>query len=108
MKVDLKKLSAADLDKLTAEIEQRKSALEQETLRNALDKMLALAAKQDVSFDEVVKFYSGMKKKPAKTKSVAKYRNPDDASQTWAGRGRKPAWLVEKLAEGKSLESFAI
>ncbi|WP_258552046.1 H-NS family nucleoid-associated regulatory protein [Paracoccus versutus] len=26
----------------------------------------------------------------------------------WSGRGRKPAWIVEGLEGGKSLEDFAI
>ena len=38
----------------------------------------------------------------------AKYRNPDNASETWSGRGRKPRWLEERLAKGAPLEDFAI
>jgi DNA-binding protein H-NS len=37
-----------------------------------------------------------------------KYRNPDNASETWSGRGRKPRWLEERLAKGAPLEDFAI
>jgi DNA-binding protein H-NS len=37
-----------------------------------------------------------------------KYRNPADPSQTWAGRGKRPNWLVAALKTGKKLESFAI
>ena len=40
--------------------------------------------------------------------SVAKYANPEDASQTWTGRGRKPNWLVAKLKKGASISAFAI
>jgi DNA-binding protein H-NS len=40
--------------------------------------------------------------------SMVKYRNPDNPAQTWTGNGRKPAWLVEALASGKTLEDFAI
>lgn len=38
----------------------------------------------------------------------AKYANPADPSQTWSGRGRKPAWAVKALADGKSLSDLAI
>ena len=38
----------------------------------------------------------------------AKYRNPDNASETWSGRGRKPRWLEERLAKGAPLEEFVI
>lgn len=30
----------------------------------------------------------------------------DAEGNTWAGRGRRPAWLNEALARGKSLEDF--
>ena len=37
---------------------------------------------------------------------AAKYRDAT-SGKTWSGRGRKPGWFVNALAEGKSLESLA-
>src|SRR4051812_24302872 len=37
-----------------------------------------------------------------------KYRNPDHPDKTWAGRGRKPKWVEEKLAQGQTLEDLLI
>jgi DNA-binding protein H-NS len=37
-----------------------------------------------------------------------KYRNPDKHSETWSGRGRKPKWVEDKLASGKSLDDLLI
>jgi DNA-binding protein H-NS len=37
-----------------------------------------------------------------------KYRNPEDPSQTWAGRGLKPRWLAAALKAGGKIEDFAI
>lgn len=37
----------------------------------------------------------------------ARYANPDDSSQTWSGRGRRPRWIQDALASGRSLEDFA-
>ena len=37
-----------------------------------------------------------------------KYRNPNDSSQTWAGRGLQPHWLRDALKSGKKLDSFLI
>ena len=37
-----------------------------------------------------------------------KYRNPDQPSETWAGRGKQPRWLVAKLGSGKRIEDFRI
>ena len=44
----------------------------------------------------------------AKSGSAAKYANPDNRSETWTGRGRKPNWLVAKLGKGAKLEDFTI
>ncbi len=35
------------------------------------------------------------------------YRNPDNPSETWSGRGFRPAWVVRQLARGRRLESLA-
>lgn len=37
-----------------------------------------------------------------------KYRNPNNPSQTWAGRGVRPRWMQALLAQGSSLEDFRI
>ena len=37
-----------------------------------------------------------------------KYRNPDNPSETWAGRGLKPRWLAAALKSGKKLEDLSI
>jgi DNA-binding protein H-NS len=37
-----------------------------------------------------------------------KYRNPEDPSQTWAGRGLRPLWLRNAIKSGKKLEGFLI
>src|SRR5262245_21112266 len=39
---------------------------------------------------------------------AAKYANPDDPSETWTGRGRKPRWLTAKIQEGAKMEKFLI
>jgi DNA-binding protein H-NS len=39
---------------------------------------------------------------------VAKYRNPNQPFQTWAGRGKQPRWLVAELKAGKRLDDFRI
>src|SRR5258705_603160 len=37
-----------------------------------------------------------------------KYRNPDQPSETWAGRGKQPRWLVAQLKSGRRIEDFTI
>src|SRR3954453_17498246 len=38
----------------------------------------------------------------------AKYRNPDNPAETWAGRGLRPKWVADKLAQGASLDDLLI
>lgn len=35
-----------------------------------------------------------------------KYRGP--AGETWSGRGRKPVWLEQLIAAGRTAEEFAV
>jgi DNA-binding protein H-NS len=37
-----------------------------------------------------------------------KYRNPNQPSETWAGRGKQPRWLAAELGSGKRLDDFRI
>ena len=43
------------------------------------------------------------------TKSVdIKYRDTEDSTLTWTGRGKKPGWLQKKLDEGHNINDFLI
>lgn len=35
------------------------------------------------------------------------YQNPNNAAQTWSGKGKQPRWVELALAEGKTLDSLA-
>jgi DNA-binding protein H-NS len=51
------------------------------------------------------------RKKPTGTRGgpvAAKYRNPENPSETWAGRGLKPRWLAAAIKSGKKIGDFAI
>ena len=37
-----------------------------------------------------------------------KYRNPEEPSETWSGRGKQPRWLAAALKTGHSIEEFVI
>ena len=44
-----------------------------------------------------------------KGKKVApKYRNPKNRSETWAGRGATPRWMVAAIKGGKKKDDFLI
>jgi DNA-binding protein H-NS len=37
-----------------------------------------------------------------------KYRNPENPSETWTGRGREPKWMQHQIAAGRSKDDFLI
>jgi DNA-binding protein H-NS len=39
---------------------------------------------------------------------LPKYRNPEEPSESWSGRGKKPRWLAAQLRSGHRLEEFEI
>jgi DNA-binding protein H-NS len=41
-------------------------------------------------------------------KVAPKFRNPDEPSQTWTGRGKQPRWLAAQLRSGRRIEDFRI
>src|SRR5258707_12295551 len=41
-------------------------------------------------------------------KVFPKFQNPAHPSETWSGRGKKPLWVRELLAAGKTLDDFRI
>ena len=38
----------------------------------------------------------------------AKFRNPDQPSETWSGRGKRPRWLDAKLRSGEQIDDFRV
>ena len=101
------------------EIERFIGELEAELNKRREEKRLALKEhiedmlkEQGVSLTElfppVGKIGSQPKPKRKGGERKVKYRNPADSSQTWAGTGRKPAWIVEALSSGKTLEDLTV
>ena len=103
--MELGSMTVEQLRKLQVSAAEELKKREKAEKRNALKAIRELAEARGFSLDEL------MVDKPARaqrTKGVAKYRNPADASQTWTGRGRKPVWVLNWLAAGKSIDKLAI
>src|SRR5205085_6351845 len=41
-------------------------------------------------------------------KVFPKYRNPDQPSEHWSGRGKRPRWLADALSAGRTIDEFTI
>ena len=103
----LKKMSRAELEDLRSKIDVALKEREKQELKTAREALAATAQEHGFSLDELLGKPTEkvvVKRAPAKPK----YRNPDDATVTWSGRGRKPRWVVATEDAGKSLEDLAI
>nr|WP_299082994.1 H-NS histone family protein [uncultured Ruegeria sp.] len=88
--VDVRTVSRADLQKLRVSVEKAVHAVEQREREEALRAAQEAAAKMGFSLDEI----------GAEKPQGAKYRNPNDPSQTWSGRGAQPKWFTQLIEEG--------
>ena len=100
--VNVDKLSLKELIDLEAKVERAITVAREREHMELKQDLAAFAEKRGFSLREL--FGGGGKGKV----SAAKYANPDDRSQTWTGRGRKPNWLIAKVKKGAKLEQLAI
>ncbi len=47
-------------------------------------------------------------RRPKKRRETVKYRDPENADNTWTGKGRPPRWMQEKLDQGATKEQFQV
>ncbi|SMC29947.1 DNA-binding protein H-NS [Andreprevotia lacus DSM 23236] len=101
-------LTLAALRQLQEDIQVAIAARRQAGCQALLGELNALAAEKGFSLRELL----GEPEKPAapavKPKGVARYRNPQNGSQTWTGHGRKPQWVIDFLAAGGQLDQLGI
>ncbi len=106
--LSLKELNSKQLAELVNAAEKRKVELEGETLVRARERIQKLLNDEGLTLEDVFGRRYATGRKGAKASAVAKFQNPKDSSQTWAGRGKRPLWLSAALKRGAKLEDFAI
>lgn len=109
MAVDLKGLSPKELQAL---IESAKNQLAESAASHAQatrDKLVSIAREAGYDLGELFGFGKVKSKRGAAAtggSKIVKYRHPQNAGQTWAGRGKRPRWVNEWLAGGGSLDAL--
>jgi DNA-binding protein H-NS len=104
-KLELKSLS---IDELWAFHEEVGTLLSHRILaeKRGLDERLAR-----LNRGEKAKIAASQVREPRRRKYppvAPKFQNPAEPSETWAGRGKQPRWLVAQLKAGKKLNDFLI
>ena len=112
MKINLKGLTRKELEKLRTDVDKALERVGEDEKKQALAAAEKAAKAHGYSLAELAGVKAEPKSLPKKSdgrsKVAPKYRNPDDTSETWTGRGRKPKWVESFLAGGGSLEAITI
>jgi len=100
--LNLEKKSLNELLKIKEELEnfiiEKKGNEKQELIEMIWD----LVTESDFSMKDITDELN------KKKKMKAKYQNPDNKKETWAGQGRKPKWIKKKETSGIALDSLII
>lgn len=108
MKIDLKGMSRKELEALRGRVEKALDKVVVQERKAALAAAKEAAAQHGFSLDELTGGGGGRRKAGSKAKAAAKYKNPDNADQTWSGRGRRPDWFKAAIDAGKSADDLLI
>lgn len=127
MAFDLNSMSAKELEALIAQARKRRMVLSKRKPVAAVRKRLEqIARAEGYSIAELFgsrgstatspaaaapRAGRAPNRKPSKmagTKVAAKYRNPENANETWSGRGKQPRWLQAYTSQGRALDDFLI
>ncbi len=96
-------------DDQIAQLRRKADAVRKHERTGVIDEVRKKIAEYDLTASDL-KLGNGRRgtgKRAPAVKGVAKYRGPN--GETWSGgRGRKPRWVTEALAAGKSLSDFEI
>lgn len=106
--VNVDKLSLKDLNDLEAKVAKAKAAARNRARSDVKAKIDAILASSGFTIGDLYPTAGRGRGRSAGSTKAAKFANPDNRSETWTGRGRKPNWLVAKLAKGAKLQDFAV
>ncbi|TJZ71687.1 H-NS histone family protein [Chitiniphilus eburneus] len=107
--MDLSALTLPQLYQLQKDLDREIVRRKETDKQDLLNELQNLAAAKGFSLNEVLGFdKKAGKKAAAPSTSKAQFRNPNDANQTWSGRGRKPQWALDWIAAGKSIDDLRI
>jgi DNA-binding protein H-NS len=100
---ELDRMSLRELQELEVKVRRAKASAQDRSRTDLRKKIETMVSDAGFKLSDIFGGRGGKGRTVA-----AKYVNPDDPSETWTGRGRKPRWLTAKLQEGAKLEKFLI
>lgn len=117
MDSNLSQMTIIELKRLRGKIDSEIKRRDDTARRDVLRKFKKIAAEHGVALNDVLSDAKPAastrkpmrKASPTKGRKVPiKYRDPSGNTRGWTGRGRKPRWIEEWLAAGKSIDELLI
>jgi len=103
--MDLSQHNSQELQQLKKDIDKELRRRHKQDVKEAQKELKSVADRYGLSVSDLV---SGSGTKAPKPAASVRFRHPEDPSKGWSGRGRKPAWIKEWEAEGKSLDDLRV
>jgi DNA-binding protein H-NS len=97
-------LTLNELNDLQSRVKIASEEVHIKSRKVALIEISEVAKKHGFLIEEL--FSASVPKKRAAP--IPKYRNPEDPSVTWGGKGRHPSWIKEAMEAGTDIETFRI
>lgn len=102
--IDLDSMTLKELKSLQTQVAKAIATYEDRRKRDALAELEERARELGFSLSEL----TGSAATKRRAAAAPKYANPDNPSDTWSGRGRKPRWFEAAIKAGKPADSMAI
>ncbi len=103
--MDLTKHSTPELNQLKKDIDKELKKRRRQDVKEAQKELKQVAEKYGLAVTELV---PGGATKSATKAGVVRFRHPEDPNKGWSGRGRKPRWIKDWEAKGRSLDELRV
>ena len=104
MMQDISGLSVEELERLTAQAEALIESKKDQKIEDAYNKIMEIAEAVGLTLEQFIEYGSHKRKKTTRKAVEPRYRNKNNASDTWTGRGKQPRWLVAEIEKGAKLK----
>lgn len=103
--MDLSRHNSQELQQLKKDIDKELRRRHKQDVKEAQKELKNVADRFGLSVSDLL---TGASSKAPKQQTAVRFRHPEDPGKGWSGRGRKPAWIKEWEANGKSLEELRV
>lgn len=104
MQIDLGALSLAELKDLQTRVARAIASYDERRKKEVLAELEEAARARGFSLAEL----TAMRASRKRAASTVTYANPENRSQTWSGRGRKPGWFIAAIEAGATADSLKV